>query len=511
MSDVARIIHVISDLHLGGIYPESSGTTDRGFRICTNVDVLAGFVDALAAKPAASPRIELVINGDMVDFLAERHATHPHWRPFVADQATAVEKLSAILERDRAFFDALGRFLDRGHRLVILLGNHDLELCLPLVRRRLERALGVKGSHDFQFIYDGEAYVVGDVLIEHGNRYDKFNVVDYDALRRVRSLLSRKQMVPDKYRFEPPAGSHMVAEVINPIKEQYKFVDLLKPETEAVIPLLLALEPGYRKLIAPAVKNAMLASRHGLETPVLPQFGGDIHAEPSSVGNDFGGDISSFDSAPTRSRGDAADTALRDCLDEVLGGGSAEFLRDIEAGSSAHAEFTSAGIGDDISTAETISRTLGIAKLLFSRSDGNVERRLPSLLKAMRCLQTGNSFATDVEHLTEYRQAAEGLVGDEVRYVVFGHTHYPRDVKLTGGGRYFNSGTWADVFRFPKEVVSGTEAEALARLREFVGLMEKGDFTSWALFRPTFVRLELDQSDRVIESELCAYTGPQGV
>jgi hypothetical protein len=102
----------------------------------------------------------------------------------------------------------------------------------------------------------------------------------------------------------------------------------------------------------------------------------------------------------------------------------------------------------------------------------------------MRCLQNGNSFATDVEHLTEYRQAAEGLIGDEVRYVVFGHTHYPRDVRLPNGGRYFNSGTWADVFRFPKEVVSGTQAEALARLRGSSGCWRRAIFLRGRYFVP---------------------------
>jgi hypothetical protein len=39
------------------------------------------------------------------------------------------------------------------------------------VRRALYTALHLEPSHDFQFLYDGEAYAVGDVLIEHGNRY----------------------------------------------------------------------------------------------------------------------------------------------------------------------------------------------------------------------------------------------------------------------------------------------------------------------------------------------------
>jgi hypothetical protein len=34
MGRVSRQIYVISDLHLGGVYPPTPGTIDRGFRIC---------------------------------------------------------------------------------------------------------------------------------------------------------------------------------------------------------------------------------------------------------------------------------------------------------------------------------------------------------------------------------------------------------------------------------------------------------------------------------------------
>src|SRR6202011_3262869 len=125
---------------------------------------------------------------------------------------------------ERPLFAAFGRLLERGHRLVLLLGNHDIELTLPTVRQRVAERIGVRGNHDYQFIIDGEAYVVGRALIEHGNRYDPYNVVDYDGLRRVRSLLSRHLPVPDEYAFDAPAGSHMVADVINPIKKDYRLI-----------------------------------------------------------------------------------------------------------------------------------------------------------------------------------------------------------------------------------------------------------------------------------------------
>ena len=87
-----------------------------------------------------------------------------------------------------------------------------------------------------RFIFDGEAYPIGDALIEHGNRYDGWNAIDYDALRRVCSLKSRGQAIPPSLRLPPPAGSQLVAEVMNPIKRSYPFIDLLKPENTAALP-----------------------------------------------------------------------------------------------------------------------------------------------------------------------------------------------------------------------------------------------------------------------------------
>lgn len=222
MSDIARQVYIISDLHLGGVYELPDDPSGRGFRICTKVKQIAALVGALADKAAGGAGIEVVVNGDMVDFLAEREPDPPHWVPFTTDPEKAANKLSDIIERDRALFDAFGRLLKEGGRLTVLLGNHDIELTLPTVRRRLEAEIGVAPHHDYRFIYDGEAYVIGEALIEHGNRYDQWNVVDNDGLRRVRSLQSRNQEVPEKYAFPPPAGSFMVAEVINPIKTSYR-------------------------------------------------------------------------------------------------------------------------------------------------------------------------------------------------------------------------------------------------------------------------------------------------
>jgi UDP-2,3-diacylglucosamine pyrophosphatase LpxH len=502
MEKPARQVFIISDLHVGGDYADSDDPDDRGFRISTQVPALTAFVTALADKPPGPPVIELVINGDFIDFLAEKAPSSAGWEPFTLDPEVAARKLETIVHRDRALFVALGRLLSRGHRLTITLGNHDIELALPQVRKRLMELMGVEGQHQFLFVYDGEAYVIGDVLIEHGNRYDMFNVVDHDALRRYRSLLSRNQAVPIEHRFKAPTGSHIVASIMNPVKTSYPFIDLLKPETGAALPILLALEPGTRTLLGRLALMVKQAHAHRLSGAAMPGFGGDIHAE-GDADMSFGQDIGSFEhdmsSSATLSPGD---DALESIVHEAMGNSADEFL----------AEFREpVSVGDDISTAEFFDRSLGLASLLLARNDGDIERRLPSLLKALRAVQGDKSFDRSVETAREYLDAARELTRGGFRCVVFGHTHLAKRVALEDDALYINTGTWADVMRFPMEILAGSDREALPMLREFVQDIGAGTLNRWIKFGATYARLDLDASDRLLQAELLDFEGPERI
>ena len=372
-------------------------------------------------------------------------------------------------------FDAIGRFLDKGGRLVVLLGNHDIELSLPAVRAAFRRALGVKAGHDFEFLYDGEAYIVGDALIEHGNRYDGWNQVDYDALRHVRSVQSRLLDVPDEHIFIPPAGSEMVTEVINTIKLDYPFVDLLKPETAAVVPMLLALEPGFRSRLATIALLYKRTRSHGLSNAVTPKFGGDIRSEQDTgviPGEDIGSrtraaeGISADGNVTITTVRSEQNAALKETLQAALGNQAEQFLRDLDA---EIAEADPLGqLGGEVTASDTVSRIYGFAALLFGRTSQPFEKRLPALLKAMRGLQDTDTFDLGTESAKEYLNAAQ-MLSDRggFRYVVFGHTHQAKHVSLGDGRFYFNTGTWADVLRFPNEIseVGGRPATGLANLR----------------------------------------------
>ena len=509
MEKPARQVFVISDLHVGGVYPDSGDPEDRGFRISTQVPQLTAFVTALADKEPGEPAIELVINGDFIDFLAEGDATSSGWQAFIPDPEAATLKLEAIVERDEALFTALGRLLSRGHRLTITLGNHDIKLALPPVRKRLMELIGVEGHHRFRFVYDGEAYVIGDVLIEHGNRYDMFNVVDHDALRRHRSLLSRNQAVPTEQQFNAPTGSHIVASVMNPVKTSYPFIDLLKPETGAAIPILLALEPGARSQLGRLALMVRQATKHKLSGAAMPGFGGDIHAEgdpDGSFGQDFGQDIGSFDddmgAGGSSSHDDSGDDALAAIVSEAMGDDADAFLDEFRQ---------PASIGEDISATDFFDRTMGLASLLLARNDDDVEGRLPSLLKALRAVQDDKSFDRSVETASEYLDAARELARGGFRCVVFGHTHLAKRVVLEDDALYINTGTWADVMRFPMEILAGSDDVALPKLREFVLDLGAGKLNRWIGFGATYARLDLDAADRLMQAELLDFKGPEGM
>src|SRR5262249_44068929 len=170
----------------------------------------------------------------------------PEWTPFRARPGEALAAFREVVQRDRELFTALRALLAAGKRLTLVLGNHDLELCLPDVRASLEAELG---PGNLRFLDDGQAYGLGDVLVDHGNLFDPANAVDHDRLRLVRALYSRGWFEDLGKLFTPPAGSKLVAQVINPIKLDYGFIDLLKPQSETSLALLLAIEPGYRRIL----------------------------------------------------------------------------------------------------------------------------------------------------------------------------------------------------------------------------------------------------------------------
>ncbi len=103
-----------------------------------------------------------------------------------------------------------------------------------------------------------------------------------------------------------------------------------------------------------------------------------------------------------------------------------------------------------------------------------------------------------------YRAAQELAKLGRYRYIVMGHTHLARDLPLPTGGRYLNSGTWADLMRVPDEVFSPMPGIAEAALRQLVSDLSDRRYQGLIMQRPTYVRLEL-VDDKVVSASVETY------
>jgi UDP-2,3-diacylglucosamine pyrophosphatase LpxH len=495
MTSIAKRAFVISDLHLGGALENTSSISKNGFRIMTRPDVLASFIRSLTNSAPKKIETELVINGDFIDFLAEEHKKGQRWLPFIKSPKVAVTTFERIVAREgnNEVFDALKDFVSNGHSLTVLLGNHDIELSLPAVRQSFQRLLGSEAGLRFRFLYDGEAHRVGQALIEHGNRYDPANMVNHDGLRRIRSLQSRRQYKYQVGHFKPPAGSLIVTELVNPIKTDYPFIDLLKPESEPLFAILLALEPRYEKKLdqfAKIVLQAPKMVKHRLKKPALPHYAGDIaknyHSEKDYSIN------RSAKPVETEGRGDLY-TILCKCLSENT---AADLLKSTES----EEEMT---YGQDISASSRSVAWRGLAKLIVKSEFAQVERQLKLIQDTLRALDDDHIFDEGYEVGTRYVKAAFEL-SKNYTIVVFGHTHKAKHIKLKNGATYLNSGTWANLMRFPKSLFNNNSNEAFLALKTFFQDLKNNQLDDYIEFKPHYVRLDV-QPDGTTHGELFPY------
>lgn len=454
---MSSLLLVISDLHLGG-------ETDGAMCSATGHAALSKFLVYVrkAKAEAKTKAVRLVIAGDVVDFLAEKDA-RGGWTPFAAKTEEALRRFRAIRRRTQAFWDGLRSAAEAGVEIIFLLGNHDVELSFPAVKREL---LSSVGGRQVSIIDDNQAFRCGPVLVEHGNRYDPWNAVPHDALRRIRSQLSREEPADD-YPVQP--GSVLVAKVMNPIKESYGFVDLLKPETAAVLPILASLGPAVWMKAWPSI---YLMAR-----------------------------------AAWRGRG--YDDVGRPRRKDLIAAGVSRPQLDDATEEQRIAETVRAGKvpKDDYPEARAFEEALEAARSASVSSD-RVSRVAPSkLLAALRFLASRDDVTWDVaREVDTYLKPAREMAKRGIRVVVFGHTHLAKRVDLGGGAVYLNTGTWADLIRVPESILAAVdgeaeaEAEAAKRLGKYVAQLRGNDLSVLRRLVPTFARIELDDEEKEVQS-----------
>jgi UDP-2,3-diacylglucosamine pyrophosphatase LpxH len=228
MRDIQDLI-LLSDIHV---------SAERGQGLFQADGELVGFLDWIL-KHAELAR--LVIAGDFLDFLVPAKG-ESHIAPF--DPTAARKRAAAIVEHHQEVFAALGRIAcSSRHELWIMSGNHDPELLFPDVREVIERGMGVP-SHPahVRWCVNGEAvrFRAGEasVLVTHGDIFDDWNRIDHGELQRAANRISYGFDESEELDYTPPHGTKIVLDYVLKLREQYPWVNVLKPEREAVFLLL---------------------------------------------------------------------------------------------------------------------------------------------------------------------------------------------------------------------------------------------------------------------------------
>lgn len=484
-----QTLYIISDLHLGGS-PEEAEKPSFQMSDQKGRERLAAFIRSLIKKHTPQRAVHLVINGDFIDFLAEEP-----FQPFTISESEAMVKLDNAIKHSQNVFDALGEYCESGARLTILLGNHDIELSLPSVRRKMMDCLRHGNVH---FFYDNEAFQIGPVLIEHGNRYDSWNAIHHNALRAVRSALSRKEDPPS---FPIAPGSLLVEHVMNKIKVDYPFIDLLKPETYAAIPILAILAPemfGELNEIGRWHKNYQLL------------FGATwAHVTSNREGRRLGGGYISAPRAsgvPPKQKAHSRDMAAPLHGRSWVAAGPDD---DTEAALTLARRLMRAGT---TRTAEIASPLKALGKAAHTgrmavniKLAGNRIEAVSSLLEAWRYFCKNDPNYLDINHESNSYFRSINALWKKHEVVIYGHTHLAKYLKPEHRV-YINTGTWADLIFVPRSVSENVEHQAFIDLYSFLDDLESNRLKHWRSQIPTYAKVEIGAGGRW-EAHLCIFRG----
>jgi len=401
---------IISDLHVGqgddfDIFSRPGSGKQKAF------------ADFLKYARERRDPVELVINGDFIDFLQLRP-----WKDL--SRNTALTKINDIVAKSAPVFDSLGAFLsDERHRLKILPGNHDVELAYPEVGNVLRDAIlkSAQGAGDRLELFGPPNQTrstyrptINGVLvqIEHGNAGDPWNSLNYTNLFNDAEAKSSE--------FSYPPGTNFVYNIMNDFKEKFKFVDLLKPEMPSVLLILLALKPIMASLKVPAVAiNGLGVAGNSIISMIRRKVTG-MPLGPKPAAGVPASDVDDLEAflAKTFPAGKPPNDWQMDV-----------FL------SSQHVA------GDE---AASLGPKLTKVRLWL------VSWALQVLARFQAANQGEAFYNADHPRNAAAIGAQERLKKGKVKLVVFGHTHEALKTEFKEG-LYVNSGTWADLVALPKD------------------------------------------------------------
>lgn len=159
------------------------------------------------------------------------------------DHFKTIYKFIKIKNGHPSFFNALSEWMNSGNKIIVLKGNHDIEIFWLAVRnyfrlivaegiavnakeKNLEKILTGIVLPNITFI-DDSLLIDKDFYVEHGHRYDKFCMI-----------LNKPVLESIPSQINIPFGSFFNRYLINRIELFYPFIDNVRPSGN-VLPILL--------------------------------------------------------------------------------------------------------------------------------------------------------------------------------------------------------------------------------------------------------------------------------
>lgn len=416
--DNVQHLYVVSDLHLGGLDPSREVFCDD--------DALAWLVDTCSERAATESTV-LCLAGDIIDFLLAVDAKY-----FDAERAPSTVEYVAtkqVPNTCRALHDFVAK---PNATLAILIGNHDLEFVRANIREAFVRHFVAPADDDAR----GRVRWVAEELrvpmstravrVVHGNSSDDFNRLPWDVKVRFRDQSPSTA---------PNAGTRLVIDVINPIKLDYAFVDLLKPETTAVPTLLLALptdvvpKPELVARVASCFVQSKIDTLPLSLRVITSWFGRSSDPQTrSSVRT-----LSALDRSADRNV-DESEDAIREAAALLI-----EHDLPIEA---------------IVQQKGTLRPQDFIVAKLQLKSDRDALRiGLQSFVKDQTFALS--ALSTDDRGIVRDARPQEILIA--------GHTHLARSTTVGNGTQYINTGTWMRLMRVESSMIDGASIDRFIR------------------------------------------------
>src|SRR5437868_6562702 len=225
----AKQLIVISDLHMSAQALDDFDLEIEG--------KFVEFVKKLSSEPQS---IELVINGDFLDFVQAPPVdgsgltglVSTEGQPLSFTESQSGQKLDAIHDAHPRVFDVLRQFVGAkpDNELTILPGNHDADLFWPSIRANLTRRIGAPDRFRVHLERSYRPAGFPGLWIEHGHQFDRINGFFLGTTERWSSQYP--PILRDSHGHErlfECLGTRFLMQFLNRIDREYPYVDNVKP------------------------------------------------------------------------------------------------------------------------------------------------------------------------------------------------------------------------------------------------------------------------------------------